>query len=277
MEAAMKDATIIAGKIMGRNGIPRIDNLQFQDTCPLSIGLRSDGDRMKVIIPAGTKFPATATKRMRIQHQSQTRKLVQVYEGPWYMTKRNALLAECVVEVKSPAGQNEQIYCAFNLDSNRILMVAVIAVFQRTRTDLKVTKNTCRVDTRESERVQFQREVDRTDDVREWQEATRRSAVQMLAMNLNNFFKAETTKGSNPISGRAFVETIPKANQRQLLAFVRSRVPGEAHGVRTWEEVGEVFKDIQTELSSYLSENATPIPKWLERPAEDSIPRLSPP
>jgi molecular chaperone DnaK (HSP70) len=177
LEAVAQGATIIAGNMMGRTGIRRIDELQFQDICPLSIGLRCDGDRMKVIIPAGTKLPATVKRRMRTAHRNKTARVFHVYEGPWRMTKRNPRLATFRVESHPAAeAEDERAEITFNLDCNRILTVTAIVVSRGISTDLPVIKTACLGRTPGIERARVQSAVDQSTDEREWEEATRRTA-----------------------------------------------------------------------------------------------------
>jgi L1 cell adhesion molecule like protein len=179
LEVVAEGATILAGKIMGRSGFQRIEDVQLLDICPLSIGLRCDGGRMKVIIPTGTKLPATVTKRMRPDHLNAAAPFFHVYEGPWQMTKRNPRLATFRVESRSATeGGDERAEITFNLDSNRILSVTAAVVSGGIRIDLPVRKTTCLRGRRRIEAALVQSEVDQAADAREWNEATRRRVIQ---------------------------------------------------------------------------------------------------
>jgi molecular chaperone DnaK (HSP70) len=179
IEGVAEGATIIAGKMWGRSRIPRMPDLHFQDICPLSIGLRSSGGRMKVFIPAGTKLPATVTKRMRNDDPNKVVGLVHVYEGLWRMTTRNPCLAEFRVEGHRPADRgSERLELTFTLDSNRILAVSAAVVSRKATTDLPVRKTGCLMGGPEAGRKRFQNEADQEDDAREWDEATARRASQ---------------------------------------------------------------------------------------------------
>jgi molecular chaperone DnaK (HSP70) len=140
MEAVTEGAVIMAAKIGGRTKIPRIDDLRFRDICPFSIGIQRSGHRMSVIIPAGTQLPTTVTKQMKNTDGSKTRRSFYVFEGPWPTTDRNSCIAQFRVE-DIPTRQPVDVI--FALNSNRILAVKAVALFQGISDFLPVRKTGC--------------------------------------------------------------------------------------------------------------------------------------
>jgi molecular chaperone DnaK (HSP70) len=263
LEAVAQGAAIMAGRIKGGTGIPRIQDLEFRDICPLAIGVDVVGDRMSVLIRAGARLPATAKRSFGTVIHGQDRGRFQVFEGPWLMTKRNRLLDSFQVEGIPPAeAGREQIELTFSLDSDRILTVKAAIPSQGTNTRvLEVKKTGCLLGTKAIHRIRAQDQTEKATDAQESDAAARRSWLELVAVNLEKFFSNEP---NDPIDGAAFVKMVPEPRQAELLAFVRSKLPRPGAEAPSQQEVDQVFGYVKHHLFAYLNKWKGGIPDWLE-------------
>jgi molecular chaperone DnaK len=274
LEAVAKSAAIMAGKIKGRTGVPNIQDLEFRDICPLSIGVDIAGEQMSVVIPAGTRLPATKRQTFGTVIHGQDGGRFQVFEGPWLMTKRNRLLGSFEIEGIPPAeAGREQVELTFSLDSDRILTVKAHVVSQGTTTTrLTVRKTGCLLGTKEIQRIKTQSQAEKDADAREFEEAGRRSWLELLAENLEKFFASEP---HHAIHGQLFAKLVPAYKRQELRAFVRSKLPGPDEEAPSWDEMADIVDRLLLPLGCYLNCRKGGIPDWLEQPdAEKYTPSL---
>jgi molecular chaperone DnaK (HSP70) len=263
LEAVAKGAAIMAGKIKGKTSIPRIRDLEFRDICPLSIGVDLVGERMSVVIPAGTPLPAIRTAKFGTAIHDQADGRFQVFEGPWSMTKRNRLLGSFQVQGIPPeeAGK-EQVEITFSLDSDRILTVTAVIPSQGTTTSsLTVRKTGCLLGTKAIMRIQTQSENEKATDAREFDEAGRRSWLVLLHANLARFF---TSTPEDENDRRDFGKMVSQQKRTQLLEFVRGKIQDLDGAAPSREEMTSISEHLCTQLCRYLDDRKRPIPSWLQ-------------
>jgi molecular chaperone DnaK (HSP70) len=262
LEVVAKGAAIMAGKIKGGSDIPRIQNLEFRDICALSMGVDVVGERMGVVIPAGTRLPATAKRIFETSIHGQAVGRFQVFEGPWLMTKRNRLLGSFEVEgIPAAEAGREQVELTFNIDSDRILTVTAAILSRGTTTSFTVRKTGCLLGTKAIQRIQAQNETEKAIDAREFEEAGRRSWLKLVAENLEKFFANEP---NDPTDGKAFLKMVSKRKRGYLLKYLQSRLPDPDGPAPTREEIDLVFGNLRYHLFGYFNDRKGGIPDWLE-------------
>jgi molecular chaperone DnaK (HSP70) len=258
LESVIKGAIIMAAKVKDGRDIPEIRDLALHDICPLSLGTDMTGDRMSVIIQAGSPLPAIGSRIFRTAVRNQTALTVDIFEGPYLTTTRNRLIASFDIRGIPPADAEEaQIEVMFRLDLNRILTATAVVVSQGTTAGLTVTKRGHLNEMGQAQFTESERQREKEIDEREHDEVGRKVALQHLARNLETFFDEEPSK--NP----RFDEMVSEQMRRELLEFVRARVPGSDGFVPSREAVSAVFERVQGTLRGYFAIHRNGIPSWL--------------
>jgi L1 cell adhesion molecule like protein len=256
LEAVTRGAAIMAGMIKG--GGTQIIDLQLQDICPVSLGIKVFGDRMSVMIRAGTPLPVTKTATFFTIRHNQTEAPCEIYEGPWLMTKRNKLLASFTVSGISPAEAGEEkVEVTFSLDLNQILTATAVVSSQGTSSELTVTKIASLDERGPTSLTEDERQREKELDEREHESAGRASALKNLATNLELFFTEQSSRDVR------FSTSILPWMQTDILTIVRDKLPGDSGAVPSPEEVNSVFEQVQDILERRFIIERNAIPTWL--------------
>jgi molecular chaperone DnaK (HSP70) len=259
LEAVTKGATIMAERVKGGSEIPDIRDLDLHDICPLSLGTNISGDRMYVMIQADSPLPATRSSRFRTAFHNQTTARFDIFEGPWLMTKRNRLVDSFKIGGIPPAeAEEEKIEVTFRLDLNGILNATAVVVSQGTTSRLTVTKTGHLDEMGTAKLTESGRQREKAIDEREHDEAGRKVALEHFARNLETFFNQEPSK--NP----RFNNMVSQQMRRELLEFVRGKLPGSGGFVPSRETVNAVFDRVQDALRGYFIIHRNGIPSWLK-------------
>jgi heat shock 70kDa protein 1/2/6/8 len=117
----------IQAYILSHSDDPFSDSVVLLDIVPLSLGVKTIGGEMNVIIPRNTRIPTTRTRRYTTDTDYETSVDIEVYEGERTMTKDNFKIGEFVLEdiEKAPRGIPE-IDVKFSVDVNGIINVTAI-------------------------------------------------------------------------------------------------------------------------------------------------------
>ncbi|GJX17904.1 heat shock 70 kDa protein 3-like protein [Tanacetum coccineum] len=119
-EAVAHGAALLAAKLSGEKS-NKVKNIVLMDVVPLSLGVRTQGDLMSVIIPRNTPIPVKKEEIYYSAHDNQSVMSVIVYQGERSSVKNNNWLGQFDVAVPiGPAGE-AKIKVVFNVDANGIL------------------------------------------------------------------------------------------------------------------------------------------------------------
>lgn len=92
---------------------------------PKPLGIQTEGDKMEVIVPKGTRYPTTEpiTRYFHTNRPDQDFVRIPVYEGSGEMATQNEYLGEA--QGKLPAGlpNNTEVAVSFSLDTDGIIFV----------------------------------------------------------------------------------------------------------------------------------------------------------
>ena len=132
-EAVAYGAAVLAAKLSG-NGNDKVQNLVLWDVTPLSLGVRTTGDIMSIIIPRNTTIPTRRIEEYFPVEDNQTNVLIRVYEGERSRATDNNLLGQFNLKgiPALPRGVADISVC-FDIDVNGIMTVSA----EVTRTGLK--------------------------------------------------------------------------------------------------------------------------------------------
>lgn len=89
---------IYTAKIMGVMNNKQFDNFKVYDITPISLGLRTEGDLMSIILPRGSRVPIKAIKRFNTTEDNQNNIKIEIYEGERKLIKDNILLKKIIIK-----------------------------------------------------------------------------------------------------------------------------------------------------------------------------------
>ena len=111
------------------NKIPKDVLPQFTtyNLLPLSLGIRTEGDLMSVIIKRGMRYPLIARKNFITTYDYQTMIKFEVYEGERKLAKHNKLLyRKKLTNLPAKLRGEVKVDVFFKIDSDGILVVSVV-------------------------------------------------------------------------------------------------------------------------------------------------------
>ena len=76
----------------------QFENFKIYDITPISLGLRTEGDLMSVILPRGSRVPIKAVKRFNTTQDNQNNIKFEIYEGERKLIKDNIFLERIVLK-----------------------------------------------------------------------------------------------------------------------------------------------------------------------------------
>ncbi|KAM0007336.1 putative Heat shock protein 70 family [Helianthus debilis subsp. tardiflorus] len=123
-EAVAYGAAVLAANLSG-NGNKVVKDLILLDVTPLSLGIRTGGAYMSVIIPRNTPIPTMKEDIFETMDDNQVSASVRVYQGECGETKDNIFLDEFTLHgiPPGPKGKEKMKVC-FSIDANGILDVS---------------------------------------------------------------------------------------------------------------------------------------------------------
>lgn len=102
----------------------QFNNLKVYDITPISLGIRTEGDLMSVMLPRGTRIPVKAIKRFNTTQDDQNTIKFEIYEGERKLVKDNRKI-ETIILKNIPQMNKKQVKVevTFEVDEEFILTV----------------------------------------------------------------------------------------------------------------------------------------------------------
>jgi molecular chaperone DnaK (HSP70) len=213
---------------------------------------------MAVMIPAGARLPATGCTIFHTAVHNQDALLFSVFQGPWLMTKRNRLLASFVVSgiPRAEAGK-EHVKVTFDVTIDGTLTATARIESRNTTTYLRATRTGHLLETSAVRQTPAEREAEKERDARENAEAARRIAIELLATNLEAFFRTQRPNDDN------FRIMVPSSSRQELLKYVQSAIPQTSDPSLSYQTVASAFERVQTAIGPYMMCRQGDLPHWL--------------
>ncbi|XP_047963376.1 heat shock cognate 70 kDa protein-like [Salvia hispanica] len=139
-EAVAYGAAVLAAKLSGE-GNEKVPNVVLLDVTPLSLGVSTYGDVMRVIIPRNTPIPTRNVSHiLSTTADNQTRVAVKVYEGERSKATTNNLLGEFVLSGFPAAPRRVgRLKVCFDIDENGILNVSAEHIGTGLKNNITIT------------------------------------------------------------------------------------------------------------------------------------------
>ncbi|KAI4982473.1 hypothetical protein ZWY2020_022965 [Hordeum vulgare] len=124
------------------------------EVTPLSLGVRTEGGFMSVLIPRNSTIPVKKEDIYSTCSDNQTNVLIQVYQGEGEETKDNILLGKFTLGgiPRAPRGK-PKINVTFEINADSILKVTAEDMSTRNKKNITITSDTGRLTAKEIERM----------------------------------------------------------------------------------------------------------------------------
>ena len=130
---------IYTAKKLGIMNNSQFDNFKIYDIIPISLGLRTEGDLMSVMLPRGTRIPVKVIKRFTTTQDNQNSIKFEIYEGERKLVKDNRRIERIMLKNLPQMNKKEvKVEVIFEVDETYILTV----VCKELTTNIQ---NTCQV------------------------------------------------------------------------------------------------------------------------------------
>lgn len=123
-EAVAMGAGIVAAKLINNEDLPNsIQNLEFHDICPFSIGTSDMNGSMTIFVKKDTPIPCTHQEKYKTIYYRQKEFTVDIYEGESKFVSDNTFLADFTLYNLPESDEPLVFEVTFSLDKNCILSV----------------------------------------------------------------------------------------------------------------------------------------------------------
>jgi len=122
-ETIVSTGACIYGCIINKIKFKNTSDFLLFDVAPLPIGIKTDFDKMDVIIPKNSKIPCIKSKDFTNIYDNQTELNIQVYEGTSLLCSENTFLEQFEFKVKRLPAFKGRYTFTFELNESGILTV----------------------------------------------------------------------------------------------------------------------------------------------------------
>ena len=145
-DEAVAYGAAVQAAILTKVESPILSNLLLLDVTPLSIGIRTVGGIMNVMIPRNTTIPIKEKKIFSTSMDNQEFVHIEIYEGERLMVADNHFLGKCSIEGIRPASRGiPKIEVELIIDSNGILTLSAKDVDTNQHKTIQVDHSSKRV------------------------------------------------------------------------------------------------------------------------------------
>ena len=164
-EAVAYGAAIQASILSGGAKDSKLNEVLLLDVIPLSLGLKTAGDVMTVLIPRNTTIPCKKTQVFSTYSDNQPAVTIEVYEGERAMVRDNNKLGSFDLSGIAPAPRGvPQIEISFDVDANGILNVTAVDKANNNKNNITITNDKGRLSKEQIEEMVANAEKFKEDD-----------------------------------------------------------------------------------------------------------------
>lgn len=164
-EAVAYGAAIQASILSGGAKDSKLNEVLLLDVIPLSLGLKTAGDVMTVLIPRNTTIPCKKTQIFSTYSDNQPAVTIEVYEGERAMVRDNNRLGSFDLSGIAPAPRGvPQIEISFDVDANGILNVTAVDKANNNKNNITITNDKGRLSKEQIEEMVTNAEKFKEDD-----------------------------------------------------------------------------------------------------------------
>ena len=118
-------ATLYSAIVSGQMTKDYLKEIKVYNLTPLSLGIKTEGDLMSVVIPRNSRYPTQKKKTFITTEDNQASMTIEVYEGERKLTKHNTRLCKLKLRQLPERFKGEvKVNVVFNIDSDGILVVS---------------------------------------------------------------------------------------------------------------------------------------------------------
>ena len=165
-------ATMYSAIVSGQMTKDYLKEIKVYNLTPLSLGIKTEGDLMSVVIPRNSRYPTQKKRTFITTEDNQASMTIEVYEGERKLTKHNTRLYKMKLRQLPERFKGEvKVSVVFNIDSDGILVVSAqdaegnnvkesrslnIGNYEKETIDMKIREGVMKKneDTIEKERIQ---------------------------------------------------------------------------------------------------------------------------
>ena len=141
-EAVTLGCAIYASKISNKINEEKISKIKIYEITQLTLGIRTEGNLMSVILPRGSKIPIKAIKNFITTQDYQNKIKFEIYEGERKITKLNNLLCELTLKNLPECLKGEvSVDVIFEIDSDGILTITAIEKNTKMKSQISTSAN----------------------------------------------------------------------------------------------------------------------------------------
>ncbi|XP_020996993.2 heat shock 70 kDa protein 4-like [Arachis duranensis] len=134
-------------------GFKNVPNVVLHDVTPLSLGVYTKFDVMRIVIPRNSSIPIKKKETYRTTVDNQSGACIRVYEGERARASDNNLLGRFMLSGIPPAPRGHPVMICFNIDEDGILNVSADEETTGNRNEITITNDKGRMSAKEIARL----------------------------------------------------------------------------------------------------------------------------
>ncbi|XP_026378695.1 heat shock 70 kDa protein 18-like [Papaver somniferum] len=183
-DEAVAHGAAVQAAILSGEGIENMQDFSLLDVTPLSLGIKTIGGVMSVVVPKNTPIPTKKQKGYTTSEDDQTRVRFSVYEGERISTRDNYLLGEFLLNGVLPAPRRvAKLTAYFDIDADGISTVSAEDEKSGSKNMITITNNKERLSSSEIQRLVLEAEEYKSEDQKHKE---LRNSFEMYALKMRN-------------------------------------------------------------------------------------------